>query len=248
MDTTSSTTRASAMIWRKGLRGNGGDAAPHGLGVVVDVVPNHMAMPVPEHLNGRLWSVLRDGRASRDASGRHRLGCPGPTNPASGARTGDCIDRGELVVDGSTLRYHDHEFPLARDRTPLPDARRRSTTVCSLACGHGGAELPTLLRRHVPDRRPGRGAGSLRCDPRGAARIGRRRPRGRPSHRPPGRPARPPRTSRHWTSVPRVLLVVEKISSTTNSFPPSGNVPERLARRAAPDRRALRRSRWAGLR
>src|SRR5215831_14580132 len=36
----------------------------HGLGVVVDVVPNHMAIPVPESLNKQLWSVLRDGVGS----------------------------------------------------------------------------------------------------------------------------------------------------------------------------------------
>ncbi|MGN6754210.1 MAG: alpha-amylase family glycosyl hydrolase, partial [Intrasporangium sp.] len=38
-----------------------------GLGIVVDVVPNHMAVPVPENLNRPLWSVLKEGRASRYA-------------------------------------------------------------------------------------------------------------------------------------------------------------------------------------
>jgi len=36
----------------------------HGLGVVVDVVPNHMARPTPESLNAQLWSVLHQGRKS----------------------------------------------------------------------------------------------------------------------------------------------------------------------------------------
>ena len=35
-----------------------------GLGIVVDVVPNHMTVPEPEHLNAPLWSVLREGRES----------------------------------------------------------------------------------------------------------------------------------------------------------------------------------------
>ena len=35
-----------------------------GLGVIVDIVPNHMAVPVPESLNRPLWSVLRDGTGS----------------------------------------------------------------------------------------------------------------------------------------------------------------------------------------
>ena len=39
----------------------------HGLGVVVDVVPNHMAIPEPEALNRQLWSVLADGAGSEFA-------------------------------------------------------------------------------------------------------------------------------------------------------------------------------------
>src|SRR5688500_19927948 len=35
-----------------------------GLGVVVDVVPNHMSVPTPASLNGALWSVLRTCPAS----------------------------------------------------------------------------------------------------------------------------------------------------------------------------------------
>ena len=39
-----------------------------GLGVVVDVVPNHMTTPTPLSLNQPLWSVLREGRQSAYAS------------------------------------------------------------------------------------------------------------------------------------------------------------------------------------
>ena len=39
----------------------------HGLGVIVDVVPNHMAWPAPESLNRQLWSVLYQGRRSEFA-------------------------------------------------------------------------------------------------------------------------------------------------------------------------------------
>ena len=35
-----------------------------GLGIVVDVVPNHMTVPQPAHLNAPFWSLLRDGRRS----------------------------------------------------------------------------------------------------------------------------------------------------------------------------------------
>ena len=46
----------------------------HGLGVIVDVVPNHMAIPTPERLNGRLWTVLRDGRESPGLPGSTSTG------------------------------------------------------------------------------------------------------------------------------------------------------------------------------
>ena len=39
-------------------------AHAHGLGLIVDVVPNHMAIPTPIWHNRALWSVLRDGPRS----------------------------------------------------------------------------------------------------------------------------------------------------------------------------------------
>ncbi|NJQ01046.1 malto-oligosyltrehalose synthase [Streptomyces zingiberis] len=47
-----------------GLRRLSATARAHGLGLVVDIVPNHMAVPVPERLNRALWEVLRDGPSS----------------------------------------------------------------------------------------------------------------------------------------------------------------------------------------
>ncbi|MCC9738848.1 malto-oligosyltrehalose synthase [Streptomyces sp. MNU89] len=47
-----------------GLRRLAATARAHGLGIVLDIVPNHMAVPVPERLNRALWSVLRDGPGS----------------------------------------------------------------------------------------------------------------------------------------------------------------------------------------
>jgi len=40
----------------------------YGLGIIVDVVPNHMTVPRPTHLNAPLWSLLREGRDSPFAS------------------------------------------------------------------------------------------------------------------------------------------------------------------------------------
>src|SRR5882762_9721372 len=45
----------------QGLRALSRTAREHGLGLILDIVPNHMAVPAPEHLNGPLWAVLRDG-------------------------------------------------------------------------------------------------------------------------------------------------------------------------------------------
>ncbi len=94
----------------------------HGLGVIVDVVPNHMAIPTPERLNGRLWTVLRDGRESPGAAWfdidwnaqEQRI-----LMPVLGSSIGDTVDAGELLVDGSTLRYYNHEFPLAAGTSDL---------------------------------------------------------------------------------------------------------------------------------
>ena len=45
-------------------------AAAHqqGLGIIVDVVPNHMTVPETTHLNAPLWALLREGRASAAAA------------------------------------------------------------------------------------------------------------------------------------------------------------------------------------
>jgi (1->4)-alpha-D-glucan 1-alpha-D-glucosylmutase len=90
-----------------------------GLGLVVDVVPNHMAIPTPEWINKPLWSVLRDGPSSAfarwfdvDWAAQHR----NIIMPVLGDPIGDCIDRGEIVVDESgdepVVRYFDHVFPI----------------------------------------------------------------------------------------------------------------------------------------
>ncbi|MFF7749633.1 malto-oligosyltrehalose synthase [Streptomyces sp. NPDC007971] len=95
----------------EGLRALAHTAREHGLGLVVDIVPNHMAM-APRH-NHALWEVLREGPGSPYArwfdidweaqGGRVLL-------PVLGGPVGAELDR--LVVDGDVLRYHDHVFPL----------------------------------------------------------------------------------------------------------------------------------------
>jgi (1->4)-alpha-D-glucan 1-alpha-D-glucosylmutase len=89
-----------------------------GVGVIVDVVPNHMAIPVPEYLNKTLWSVLSEGQRSPNASwfdinwdaegGRILM-------PVLDGPLEDNIDKLHVVTRSGKLElaYFDHRFPLA---------------------------------------------------------------------------------------------------------------------------------------
>ncbi|MFF8101413.1 malto-oligosyltrehalose synthase [Streptomyces sp. NPDC016640] len=103
----------------EGLRELARAAREHGLGLVVDIVPNHMAMS-PRH-NPALWEVLREGPASRyarwfdidwEAQGGQVL------LPVLGGPLGAELER--LEADGGVLRYHDHAFPLREGTEGLP--------------------------------------------------------------------------------------------------------------------------------
>jgi (1->4)-alpha-D-glucan 1-alpha-D-glucosylmutase len=108
--------------------------AEAGMSAIVDVVPNHMAVPTPVRLNEELWSVLRLGRDSPfarwfdvDWSAEPHAEGPGARAvlmPVLGQRIGAVIAAGELTVDRSgrepVLRYHDHEFPIRPGTENLP--------------------------------------------------------------------------------------------------------------------------------
>ncbi|MEV6293327.1 malto-oligosyltrehalose synthase [Streptomyces sp. NPDC051896] len=103
----------------EGLRSLARTAREHGLGLVADIVPNHMAM-APRH-NHALWEVLREGPDSPYArwfdidweaqGGRVLL-------PVLGGPVGSQLEH--LVADGDVLRYHEHAFPLREGTHDLP--------------------------------------------------------------------------------------------------------------------------------
>jgi len=86
-----------------------------GLGILVDIVPNHMGVADAAQ-NPWWWDLLRRGRESRYAAafdvewefggGRVRL-------PVLGSPFEQAADAGELRVEGDELRYFHHRFPLA---------------------------------------------------------------------------------------------------------------------------------------
>ncbi|MGP9746932.1 malto-oligosyltrehalose synthase [Brachybacterium sp. AOP29-B2-41] len=105
------------------------DAAhAHGMGLIVDVVPNHMAIPTPIWHNRALWSVLRDGPRSPfadwfDLDPSSELSI---LVPVLGRTIGAVLADGEISVgpeeipqaDGTTavetvVRYFDHVLPVA---------------------------------------------------------------------------------------------------------------------------------------
>jgi len=105
-----------------------------GVRLVVDVVPNHMAVPTPEWRNAPLWEVLRGGE---HASYAHWFDVDWA---AEGGRLlvpvlGDTLEKvvaaGELAVatdggpmgDETVVRYYEHELPVrvGTERLPLAE-------------------------------------------------------------------------------------------------------------------------------
>ncbi|MDH6139560.1 (1-_4)-alpha-D-glucan 1-alpha-D-glucosylmutase [Kitasatospora sp. GP30] len=120
-DTVDHTRISEQLGGERALRALAATARQHGLKLIADIVPNHMAVPVPESLNSPLWHVLRHGPRSPYArwfdidwaahNGRILL-------PVLGDRLGAVLD--QLKVDGDTLRYYDHVFPLRPGTEHLP--------------------------------------------------------------------------------------------------------------------------------
>lgn len=105
----------------EGLRSLAATAREHGLGLVLDIVPNHMAA-APRH-NRQLREVLREGRTSPYArwfdidwaAGGDQVLLPVLAGPLGGE-----LDAFTVDADAAVLRYGEQEFPLRAGTAHLP--------------------------------------------------------------------------------------------------------------------------------
>lgn len=127
---------------RTGFEKLGSVAAEHGLAIIVDVVPNHMALVAPQWTNAPFWQVLREGRTARTAHWFDIDWAAGPVGlPVLGSKLEEVIAARELRLDTGgadegpaagqpVLRYYDHVFPITpASLAPLANAH------------HGGGDL-----------------------------------------------------------------------------------------------------------
>ncbi|MGV9314202.1 malto-oligosyltrehalose synthase [Streptomyces sp. NPDC003691] len=123
-DVTDPTRVRGELGGEEGLRALAGAAREHGMGLVVDIVPNHMAL-VPRH-SPALWDVLRLGPESPYArwfdidweAGGGRL-----LLPVLAGRFGDERERLRFTGDaggtaGNAVAYGEHRFPLRPGTAP----------------------------------------------------------------------------------------------------------------------------------
>ncbi|MCL2424596.1 MAG: malto-oligosyltrehalose synthase, partial [Micrococcales bacterium] len=104
-------------------------ARERGLGLVLDIVPNHMAIPTPAWHNKAFWSVLAEGPSSPCARwfDIDWSAGDGIVVPVLAHRLGTVLARGELHLDlaetpprSTVLRYGKHVFPVRRGTEDLP--------------------------------------------------------------------------------------------------------------------------------
>ncbi|MEO6886148.1 MAG: malto-oligosyltrehalose synthase [Jatrophihabitantaceae bacterium] len=99
--------RGSADGWTRLLAA----ARARGLGVVVDIVPNHTGVGTPAE-NPAWWDVLRLGQASEFAAW-FDIDWASPSGRLLLPVLGDDFEPAQLVVEGDELRYFDNRFPIA---------------------------------------------------------------------------------------------------------------------------------------
>jgi (1->4)-alpha-D-glucan 1-alpha-D-glucosylmutase len=122
------------------FRSMAAEFAGRGVGIIADVVPNHMSVPVPEYLNAQLWSVLREGPQSPFAHwfdidwaaqddkmllpilARPLRYCLDDLRVTRLSALPDSVTRQRLPrqADEPVLRYHGHVLPIRPETADLP--------------------------------------------------------------------------------------------------------------------------------
>ncbi len=161
-----------------------------GLGQVLDIVPNHMAIVGGQNL--LWWDVLENGRASRHAryfdidwdAAEERFRSK-VLMPVLGDRFGRVLDKGELQIrrDGSAFRlhYYDNAFPLAPESvSPLlaTAAKEASSRSLEMLAGElsrlpAGQQADPLERHRIKEMLLGQLSRLLRSEPVMGAAVDR---------------------------------------------------------------------------
>jgi (1->4)-alpha-D-glucan 1-alpha-D-glucosylmutase len=152
-------TRVSeALGGRTGLDRLARVAATAGLGLVLDIVPNHLAA---DENNPWWWMVLRDGEGSPHAPvfdidwGGNAIAPPGRLAlPVLGRPISDELAAGALRIERSggreaRVRYHERSFPVAPgtaegEPAEVLDRQQLRADVVARCCP--GTELPSFPR------------------------------------------------------------------------------------------------------
>ncbi|WP_395695791.1 malto-oligosyltrehalose synthase [Nocardioides sp.] len=106
----------------EGLAAVAAEARRLGMGVLVDIVPNHVGVATPVE-NPWWWDVLRLGRDSEHATAFDVDWAAGDGRilvPVVGDGDEDAV-RVVAGPDGPEVRYHDHRFPMAPGTTTLEE-------------------------------------------------------------------------------------------------------------------------------
>ncbi len=111
-DVTDPTAVSAELGGPQGLASLAAAARARGLGLVVDIVPNHVGVSHPRQ-NSWWWDVLEHGRESPYASYFDVDWDLDPQGRIVLPVLGSDDDAAALTVDGSTLRLGDLEFPIA---------------------------------------------------------------------------------------------------------------------------------------
>ena len=188
-DVTDPTTVSAELGGAEGLARLSAAVRSRGMGLIVDIVPNHLGVDKPEQ-NKWWWDVLKHGSDSAYSSffdidwtlddGRIVL-------PVLGSD--DDVD--DLVVDGDVLRLGDLALShRTGDRFGHRPRGTRPSALPSDRLAQRDMRLPAVLLDHLAGRSATGGSRGIRRHPcRGEALVRRRSGR-RPAHRPPGRTVR----------------------------------------------------------